>query len=185
MSDTATGVALVLALIVFAALYLQIKSRGASYEEPWLPREIRGAELAYSEKRFESKRHGLVARLDRAYRGGGVLHLVELKTRDYYAAHASDAIELSVQRIVLEEETGEHVSPVAYVAVQKGGQGTPRPIRVDLFEEQEIMAMRRRLLEVRSGRGRTPAPAARPKACEKCGQRATCMRTFGEPGRLS
>ena len=187
MSDTATGVALVLALIVFAALYLQIKSRGASYEEPWLPREIRGAELAYSEKRFESRRHGLVARLDRAYRGGGVLHLVELKTREYYAAHASDAIELSVQRIVLQEETGELVSPVAYVAVQKGGQGAPRPIRVDLFEEDEIMAMRERMFDVRSGRGRAPSPAARPKACEKCGQRSTCLRTFGDPqaGRLN
>ena len=187
MSDSATGVALVLALIVFAALYFQIKSRGASFEDPWLPREIRGAELAFSEKRFESRRHGLVARLDRAYRGGGVLHLVELKTRGYYAAHASDAIELSVQRIVLQEETGEHVSPVAYVAVQKDGQGVPRPIRVDLFEEDEIMAMRERMFEVRSGRGRAPSPAARPKACEKCGQRATCLRTFGDPqaSRLS
>jgi hypothetical protein len=61
---------------------------------------------------------------------GGELHLVELKTRGYFAAHASDAIELSVQRLVLQEATGERVSSVAYVAVKQHGEGQPRPIRV-------------------------------------------------------
>lgn len=180
MSASAAAIALVLALIALAGLFLSARRGSAGREEQWLPREIRGAERAYSEARFESKRHGLVARLDRAYRGGGVLHLVELKTRGYYAAHASDVIELSVQRIVLQAQTGEFVSPIAYVAVQKGGQGTPKPIRVDLLEEPAIMEMRRRLVEVRNGRGGTPQPAPRPKACEKCGHRATCLRTFGD-----
>jgi CRISPR/Cas system-associated exonuclease Cas4 (RecB family) len=174
------GMLLVLAIIVLAKHYSKIKRPGAGCEEPWLPRELRGAMLAFSELRFESKRHGLVARLDRAYRNGDGLHLVELKTRGYYAAHASDTIELSVQRIVLEEEIGEPVSRVAYVAVQRGGTGVPRPIRVDLLEEDEIMAMRRRLIEVRHARGRAPLPASRPKACEKCGHRRVCQRTFGD-----
>ena len=119
MSESATGVALVLALIVFAALYLQIKSRGASYEEPWLPREIRGAELAYSEKRFESKRHGLVARLDRAYLGGGVLHLdwwydsrrltapIVQSLAEAFATAVMDLIRAAVAEADLAEETDE------------------------------------------------------------------------------
>lgn len=180
MSDYAAGAALVLALILFGTLYVRIRSSGARYEEPWLPKDLSGADLAFAEQRFESRRHGLVARLDRAYRVRGMLHLVELKTRNYQAAHATDAIELSVQRLVLQEETGEEVSRIAYVAVQKGGQGTPRAIKVELFDEREIMAMRERLFEVRSGRGREPRAPVRPKACHTCGQRTTCKKKFGE-----
>jgi hypothetical protein len=105
---------------------------------------------------------------------------VELKTRGYFAAHASDAIELSVQRLVLQEATGERVSSVAYVAVQQHGEGQPRPIRVALFDENEVLAMRRRLLELRHGQGHAPSPAARRKACDKCGHLAVCQSTFGD-----
>jgi len=122
----------------------------------------------------------LVARLDRAYRAGGELHLVELKTRAYFAAHASDAIELSVQRLVLEEATGERVSPVAHVAVQQSGRPGLRAIRVDLFDEQQVMAMRHRLLQTRTGHGPEPRPATRRKACEKCAHRTVCQRTYGD-----
>lgn len=180
MSDAGAGALLLLGLLLFAAAYSWLRSQRERPDEAWLPREIADGELAFAERRFESKRHGLVARLDRAYRKGGELHLVELKTRGYYAAHASDAIELSVQRLVLQDETGERVSTVAYVAVQQHGQGQPRAIRVDLFDEDEVLAMRRRLLELRRGQGHAPSPAARRKACDKCGHRAVCQSTFGD-----
>jgi CRISPR/Cas system-associated exonuclease Cas4 (RecB family) len=180
MNDAVSGVVLLVGLLLFAAAYLWLKSQRDQTDEAWLPQEVAGGELAFAERRFESRRHGLVARLDRAYLAGGELHLVELKTRGYYAAHASDAIELSVQRIVVEEATGERVSSVAYVAVQQHGQGQPRAIRVDLFDENEVLAMRRRLLELRRGQGQAPAPASRRRACDKCGHRAACQNTFGD-----
>ena len=179
MSDAGAGALLLLGLLLFAAAYSWLRSQRDRPDEGWLPREIADGELAFAERRFESKRLGLVARLDRAYRQGGELHLVELKTRGYYAAHASDAIELSVQRLVLQEETGERVSSVAYVAVKQHGQGEPRAIRVDLFDENEVLAMRRRLLELRRGQGHAPSPAARRKACDTCAHRAVCQSTFG------
>jgi hypothetical protein len=102
MNDAFSGALLVVGLLIFAGGYVWLRAKQAEPDESWLPREIAGGQLAFAEKRFESRRHGLVARLDRAYRAGGELHLVELKTRAYFAAHASDAIELSVQRLVLE-----------------------------------------------------------------------------------
>ena len=174
MSDAGAGALLLLGLLLFAAAYSWLRSQRDRPDEGWLPREIADGELAFAERRFESKRLGLVARLDRAYRQGGELHLVELKTRGYFAAHASDAIEFSVQRLVLQEETGERVSSVAYVAVKRHGQGQPRAIRVDLFDEDEVLAM----LELRRSQGHAPSPAARRKACDKCGHRAVCQSTF-------
>jgi CRISPR-associated exonuclease Cas4 len=180
MSDAFSGLMLVVGLLVFATGYWWLRGRQEGPDESWLPSEIAGGQLAFAEKRFESRRHGLVARLDRAYRAGGELHLVELKTRAYFAAHASDAIELSVQRLVLEEATGERVSPVAHVAVQQSGRPGLRAIRVDLFDEQQVMAMRHRLLQTRTGHGPEPRPATRRKACEKCAHRTVCQRTYGD-----
>lgn len=180
MNDPVVGVLALLLFVACAILYGRIRCQGASYEEPWLPRALRGSELAYSERKFSSPKHGLVARLDRAYRGNGALHLVELKTRDYVAALASDVIELSVQRLVLQEATGEPVSLQAFVAIKKGGVGLPQPVPVTLFEEAQVMRMRERLLEVREGRSRPASPARRPRACDKCGHFAACAKTYGD-----
>jgi hypothetical protein len=100
MSDTAQALLALAILVLFVALYLHIRRQGAAFSERWLPDDLHGAELAFAEKKFVSMRLGLVARLDRAYRGADdVLHLVELKTRDHDRAYTSDVIELSVQRL--------------------------------------------------------------------------------------
>lgn len=87
VDDVARGALLLLGLLLLRrhAGWLR-NSAGAAGRDPAAPEEIAEGELAFSEKRFESKRLGLVARLDRAYRKGGELHLVELKTRGYFAA---------------------------------------------------------------------------------------------------
>lgn len=180
MSDAISGALLLVGLLFFATGYLWLRGRQERPDESWLPREIAGGQLAFAEKRFESRRHGLVARLDRAYRAGDQLHLVELKTRAYLAAHVSDVIELSVQRLVLEEATGEPVSSIAHVAVQLPDRSGLRTIRVELFDEHQVMAMRQRLLQLRDGKGATPLPTPRRRACEKCGHRTVCQRTYGD-----
>ncbi|NUZ08530.1 PD-(D/E)XK nuclease family protein [Piscinibacter koreensis] len=180
MSDAISGALLLVGLLFFSISYLWLRGRQERPDESWLPRELAGGQLAFAEKRFESRRHGLVARLDRAYRAGDQLHLVELKTRAYLAAHVSDVIELSVQRLVLEAATGEPVSSIAHVAVQLPDRSGLRTIRVELFDEHQVMAMRQRLLQLRDGKGATPLPAPRRRACEKCGHRTVCQRTYGD-----
>jgi hypothetical protein len=69
MSDASAGALLLLGLLLFAAAYSWLRTQRGRPVETWLPREIAEGELAFSEKRFESKRLGLVARLDRAYWG--------------------------------------------------------------------------------------------------------------------
>ena len=61
-----------------------------------LPRELRGAVLAYAERTFRSNfPQRLSARVDRAYRArSGVVTLIELKTRRTHQPFLSDVIEL-------------------------------------------------------------------------------------------
>ncbi len=79
----------------------------------WLPRELRHAELAYAEKLFRATGPiVLTAKVDRAYRlEGGVLVLLELKTRGFNRPYRSDVIELSAQRVAIMKQTGEAESP--------------------------------------------------------------------------
>jgi hypothetical protein len=52
-------------------------SRRPPGSEPWIPSALRGAELAWAEQAFRSRCRHLVARVDRAYRHGGEVVLVE------------------------------------------------------------------------------------------------------------
>ena len=179
MSDAGAGALLLLGLLLFAAAYSWLKSQGIDRTRGWLPREIADGELAFAEKRFESKRLGLVARLDRAYRQGGELHLVELKTRGYFAAHASDAIELGAAPGPKRRPASEFPS-VAYVAVKQHGQGQPRAIRVDLFDEDEVLAMRRRLLELRRGQAMRHRRRRAGRRATSAGIGPSAKSTFGD-----
>jgi hypothetical protein len=67
---------------------------------------LRDAELFCVESQFRSKsRWPIVARVDRAYRlPSGLVVLVELKTRSTPAVRTSDVIQLSAQRVAVEDE---------------------------------------------------------------------------------
>ena len=129
--------------------------------EAWLPRELRGAHLAYAEQTFRSPARKLVARIDRAYRLGGQLTLVELKTRARAAANPSDVIELSVQRLALQDQTGEHVSMDAIVLVQDRATGARLPIRVRLMDAESVEAL--------AGATGRSGPVARTADCARRG----------------
>src|SRR5438067_274578 len=93
-------------------------SRRLPQDERWRPRALRNVQLVHAERAFGSTELRIVARLDRAYQDRGVITLVEFKTRAIARAYHSDVIELSAQRIALEDETGQVVADIAYVVTQ-------------------------------------------------------------------
>jgi hypothetical protein len=174
MGDGVAALMLLIAFIASAILFARRWSPKIDDIERGLPGELRGAEVAYAERTFRSHRHRLVARLDRAYRTPAGIQLVELKTRPRDAVYMSDVIELSVQRICLEDETGEAVASEAWVVVQNSWTGTRRPRTVRLMETLEIMAMRARYADVVQGRVGRPAPARSHSQCKQCAHQARC-----------
>ncbi|HNW64405.1 MAG TPA: hypothetical protein PKJ32_15460, partial [Piscinibacter sp.] len=102
------------------------------------------------------------------------VQLVELKTRPRDAVYMSDVIELSTQRIALQDETGETVSDEAWVVVQNSRSGSRRPSRVRLLGLSEIAAMRERYVAVVHGRVGRPAPARTPSQCDHCAHKTRC-----------
>jgi CRISPR-associated exonuclease Cas4 len=102
------------------------------------------------------------------------VQLVELKTRPRDAVYMSDVIELSTQRIALQDETGETVSDEAWVVVQNTRSGLRRPSRVRLLGLSEIAAMRERYVAVVHGRVSRPAPARTPSQCDHCAHKTRC-----------
>jgi hypothetical protein len=148
--------------------------------EPWRPRALWRAELAYAEALFRSERRALVARVDRAYRLGGEIVLLELKTRRADAVYDSDVIELSVQKAALQDATGEAVSRRAWVLVENADSGWRTPHEVELLDDGQLTALVRRYRQVRADRVRRPEGAANPAQCRHCGQRERCHARYGE-----
>lgn len=178
MGDGYLAMILLIVFIVSATLLARRRPVPIDEIERGLPAELRGAEIAFAERTFRSHRHRLVARLDRAYRTPVGIQLVELKTRARDVVYMSDVIELSVQRIAFEDETGEAVSDDAWVIVQNGRTGTRRPRKVRLMEASEITAMRKRYADVVQGRVGRPAPARSPSQCSQCAHKVRCATRY-------
>lgn len=178
------SLAVLVTLVFLASLLLFRRGRRTqqSRDQRGLPDELRGSEIAYAEQTFRSRRRKLVARLDRAYRLDGVLKLVELKTRARDTVYMADVIELSVQRIALQDETGAPVSRDAWVIVQSSTTGARWPHRVTLLGVNEIESMRERYAAISRGQVRDPRPARSTRQCESCGHRDRCVATFGAAG---
>ena len=175
------GLVALIVLIVFvasAALFARRRSTPIDQYERGLPAELRGAEIAYAEKTFRSHSRRLVATADRAYRTRVGLQLVELKTRSRDVVYMSDVIELSVQRIALEDETGEAVSEDAWVLVQNSRSGKRRPRKVHLMAIPKITAMRNRYTDLMQGRVDRPAPARSPSQCDQCAHKVRCAAKY-------
>lgn len=177
------GLLALLVLILFvasAALIARHGLRTRAVDEQGLPPELRGAQIAFAEATFRSHRRRLVAKLDRAYRTSDGLQLVELKTRGHDVVYMSDVIELSVQRIAVEDDTGEPVSGQAWVVIQNNRSGVRRPHKVRLLGVDEIAAMRERYGEVVRGQGRRPNPSRWVSQCRQCAHKERCSATFAD-----
>ena len=179
----ADGLVALLVLIVFiasAALFARRGPRVRAGDQQGLPAELRGAQIAFAEATFRSQRRRLVARLDRAYRTSDGLQLVELKTRNRDAVYMSDVIELSVQRIAVEDDAGEPASGEAWVVVQNSRSGARSPHKVRLLGVGEIMAMSERYSDIVRGKVGRPNPSRSLSQCAQCPQKDRCSATFGD-----
>ena len=178
--------ALVVVVLALTSGYLFVRLKGLDERDvvfAGLPVELANAEIVYAEQTFRSKKHGLVAKLDRAYRvGRGEIALLELKTRSQDAVFMSDIIELSAQRVALQDATGEAVSREAWVVVQSAASGRRRPHRVHLMTVEEVHAMRQRYRLVRAGRIEAPQPARSANQCRTCGHLGRCSAAFRDRG---
>ena len=175
MAPELIGLLTVVGVVVVATLYV-LSRRHSDFEddERGLPTALRGARLAHAEETFRSAARRLVARLDRAYEVAGELVLVEFKTRRTDVAYMADVIELSVQRVALQDERQLPVSKTAWVVTQNSNTGKRQPHRVTLLSTAEIEALRARYLEIEAGVGQVPTPARSGKQCLHCGHRAVC-----------
>jgi hypothetical protein len=180
MVDAVLSVAVGL-LVVWMLVAVPWRGRATARELRGLPGELENAEIAYAECTFRSPGTRLVARIDRAYRLGCELTLVELKTRSRNVVYPSDVVEASVQRIAMQDETGERVCAHAWIVVQCGEAAFRNAYRVDLLERAEIVRMVNRYRLVVA----TDSPAElhgahSAKACRLCGHRDQCQRPLNE-----
>lgn len=177
MSDAWGALGLLLLFVIAAVLFARLRA-GSGDDERGLPRELIGAEVAFAEQTFRSVRNRLVAKLDRAYRVEGELRLVELKTRLANVVYMADVVEMSVQRLALQDETGEAVSIEGWVVVQSAKNGRRQPHRVRLLGQSEICDMAQRYRQIKLGRVSDPQPARSSGQCRKCSHRDRCTATF-------
>ena len=142
--------------------------------ERGLPPDLRGARLVHAEETFRSVAQQLVARLDRAYEVDGELILVEFKTRLAPVVHLSDVVELSIQRVALQDERHVQVSETAWVIIEEARSRARSPHRVRLLGVAQVQALRRRYLGVSNGAVQDARGAKSPKQCLHCGHRSAC-----------
>jgi hypothetical protein len=180
MGDGLVALFVAILFIASAALFARRGPRVRAGDDQGLPVELRDAQIAFAEVTFRSHRRRLVARLDRAYRTSDGLQLVELKTRARDAVYISDVIELSVQRIAVEDEIGEQVSAEAWVVVQNSQSGARRSHKVRLLGLGEIMVMSERYNDVVRGKVARPSPSRSLSQCAQCSHQAKCSATFGD-----
>ena len=170
----------VFALIALCAIFLFARRNDRRADQRGLPSELVGAELAYAERTFTSTQQALVARIDRAYRTRDGIALVELKTRMQDRTYMTDIIEMSAQRVALQDETGEAVSKAAWVVVDRNGHRQSH--RAALLGSEEVQQLRERHTELAKGVVMQPTPARSRAQCEHCGHRRRCAARFGDRG---
>jgi len=144
-------------------------------ERAWKPASLKTAVLEYAERTFLTEHpFRLVAKIDRAYRTpSGLLVLTELKRRPRPRAYRSDIVELSAQRVAIENSISQRVADVAYVVVEHPLSKMRTPIPVQLLGESEIVALAQRYRDI-SARRTIPIKAARHALCASCGYKTQC-----------
>ena len=168
-------IGVVLAVAALCLLWFRSVSRRRQVgDHDWLPTELRGAELRWSEKVFRAEGPvPISARIDRAYRSsGGGLVLVEFKRRAQRRVHLSDVVELSAQRYAI-QRAGQVVNRRAYVVVILPDGTRTSALPVDLEDEAQVELRATTLVALIALR-RAPRGARHGALCASCGHRGGC-----------
>jgi CRISPR-associated exonuclease Cas4 len=168
----------VIALAVLAWLMWRRRARHAEWRQR--PAALRDAQLLSVEAEYRSKgARPIVARVDRAYRlPSGLVTLLELKTRSTAVVLPSDVIQLSAQRIALEDELGLQVSDEAFVLIPARAPAPLAVRSVQLMSRVAIDALVERRWRLMDGL-EVPRWPECGHVCRRCGQSAAC-RAAGE-----
>ena len=166
---------LLLAVALAVMWHLVRRHRARVAERRDRPAGLRDADLICVESQFRSKsRWPIVARVDRAYRlPSGLVVLVELKTRSTAAVRESDVIQLSAQRVAVEDEMRVQVSDEAFVVFPGRHSAPPTSRAVRLMSREQIEAVAARHRRLIDGLDRPQWPDSE-HVCHGCGQRAAC-----------
>lgn len=163
----------IVAAILAAWYWLKVSSARAR-DSAWIPAELKGAKLLYAEQCFTiSHPLALVARVDRGYVLNGKLHLVEFKTREIHRTYRSDIIELSAQRLAVEQSTGYAVSDIGYVVIQNPARGERSVQQVRLMTADDVVALAQRRTRILEGRI-APQYTKSEALCRKCAFQEEC-----------
>lgn len=147
-------------------------------ERPSMPDEIAAATLLFSEAKFYAERPvPLVARVDQVFHTPhGLVVPVETKTRRAHRWYPYDAIELSVQAVVLRYSRQVRlpgaIASYGYVRCVTEGS-VPTYVKVPLLPESEVLAIYRRHQDLAAGRV-APRPAHHAGLCRRCPQASRC-----------
>jgi len=182
---SATYLALVAVALALLLVLGRWVARKTTAERASRPRALARAELVYMEKLFRIREPiRLVAKVDRVYRlPGGPLVVVELKTRWQDRPYLSDVIQLSAQRLVIAQQTGEAVARYGFVSIARPhASRAVRSHRVELLDEGGVIAIHHRRLAILAGR-RQPEYTVSHQACRDCAYRSRCDRITGSEHR--
>jgi hypothetical protein len=157
-----------------------------------MPAELATARLVVSETTLKTlKPAPFVARVDHRVdqvflTAAGELVPVETKTRARRESYLYDALELSVQSLVLAFHARKFRGrPAAhgYVRIVTADR-EPAYLKVALFPADDLVKLRTRRLALLAGRTQ-PLPAYDARVCRNCTQRPRCPnpRTVDEPNR--
>lgn len=160
-------------LAVVVCLWLWYASRRNTLS-PWpTPHAPVGARLAFVETVFRTEHPiALTARIDRAYRmNDGSLVLVELKFRPRNVVYDSDVVQLSAQKVAVEQATGMQVASYAFVSVCHRSRW--HSTRVDLLDMDQVVALairRQHILDWRI----PPRGSPSKRLCAECAFAREC-----------
>jgi len=183
-ADLLVGLLLAAAVVVTIAVLREVGQRRLRpRDDAWLPAELRGAALVYSEREFIANRPVRIgAWVDRAYAlPSGTLVLVEFKRRERPVAFLGDVVQLSAQKLAIERAGAGQVAPHGYVAVVHPWSGRITPLRVRLEDEGAVVARYHRATKVLSGVS-TPTKTHDQVLCLDCAFQPECRPGLGQAG---
>lgn len=152
-------------LVTFGALYLVrviYDSNEFSLDADNLPDLIRESSIHQKEALIKNEGLQLVCKPDVVFKNNGVKIIGENKTRKLFRVYESDIIQMSVGRVIL-EENGSAVSDKGFVRIVTP-VGT-KWVERQLLSRQEVVALHDRYKQIQ----------ARIIEPEKCGNKRICQ----------